>query len=94
MNNIYKHEIIHEDDACVRADVTNSVVPGVRGVVAVEDGAVKSRVSSSLSALVDAGLHQLTHRQVVQGLEGVRLQNDKRYNQCCLRKNQLKQSKI
>ena len=41
------------------------VVPRIRSVVTVEDGTVKSRVASSFLALVDAGLHQLTHRQVV-----------------------------
>ena len=56
---ICRHERRSEEDVCVRADVTNSVVPRIRGVVTVEDGAVKRSVS--FSALVNAGLHQLTH---------------------------------
>jgi hypothetical protein len=48
--------------------------PGVRGVVAVQDGAVHGGVD--LSALGDAGGDQRAHGRVVQGLERVRLLSD------------------
>ena len=49
-------------------------VPGVGGVVAVKDDAVHEGAAGvGLLALGHAHLHQLPHRQVVQGLERVGL---------------------